>query len=483
MPLFTHRKTSMYRRKLLAGLVCTMMLVSYHPYTTPRAEAVAATIVGGVGTVQDTISAGANTLMAGFQSAFFIKEFTLDGIAHALAKMVLKSMTQSILNWINSGFQGSPAFVTDLKQFLRDRVDQVIDDFINNDPALNFLCSPFQLDVKIALATAYQESAHGGLGAKAQCTLSDVTDNVEGFLNGAFNEGGWESWFELTQNPVNTPTGALLTAETEMYARIVDEEGRTIRELDWGDGFLSFKVCADTARQQNCSITTPGRVIADQINKSLGAGQDALISADEINEIIGALFAQLAKVAITGAGGLLGLSNDSYTPGPSIPCGTSNSFLDQLCEENQEDGAVNPFIGALEREAANTDLQNQIITAVDAVETRLDNAISSNDGCVALTLPNSLIRQRDAAAARIIRNNANTVTLNTMNSTFSNSTDSQTRLDLATELNRLQQDGSLTSFTENNLLSVSIQYELTAEISAFDTQIRQAISRCRSSDR
>jgi len=181
-----------------------------------------------------------NTVTSVAQNAFYIKEFTLDGIAAGLAKLVLKSITQSILTWINSGFQGSPAFVTDLKQFLLDRADQVVGDFIYGSE-LGFLCSPFQLDVKIALATAYQEQAHEGFGSQSQCTLSDVTDNMEGFLNGSFNEGGWASWFEVTQNTINTPMGAYLAAEGEMYARIVDEEGRTVKELDWGEWILVFQ--------------------------------------------------------------------------------------------------------------------------------------------------------------------------------------------------------------------------------------------------
>ncbi len=471
-------------------LSLVMLSLVFAPITpqgeVQKAEALgrAVAVVGGNGTIQETISAGANTIVAGLQNAFFIKEFTLDGIAHGLAKLVLRSMTQSILNWINSGFQGSPAFVTDLKQFLRDRVDQAIGEFIYNDPALSFLCSPFQLDVRIALAMSYQESAYGGLGSEAQCTLSQVTDNVEGFLGGAFNDGGWESWFEVTQNPVNTPTGALLTAETEMYARIVDEEGRTIKELDWGNGFLSFKVCADTARQQNCDITTPGKVIADQINKSLGAGQDALITADEINEIIAALFAQLAQQAITGIYGLLGLGGSSGFSDNRFGADGNSSYLDALGEENAEAaGIVNPFVGAIEREEQNTELQNQLIAAVDAVETRLDNAISSSGGCVSLSLPPSLINQRDAAELRIARNTANIGILNTMNSQFSSSTDPEARIELASDLTSMQQDGSLTSFTENNLLQVNIQFELTQEIQAFDAQIRSAINRCRADDR
>ncbi len=458
---------------LLVIAVVTAAVYAPIPQTNnvPQAHALAVAVVGGNGTIQETISAGANTLIAGFQDAFFIKEFTLDGIANGLAKMILKSMTQSILNWINSGFQGKPAFVTDLKQFMRDRIDQTVGEYIYNDPALNFLCSPFQLDVKIALATSYQQSAHDGFGSKAQCTLSQVTDNVEGFLNGSFSEGGWNSWFELTQNPVNTPTGAYLAAESEMYARIIDEQGNTIKELDWGDGFLSFKVCGDTQNQKNCDITTPGRVIADQINKSLGAGQDALISADEINEIISALFAQLAQMALTGIGGLTGLSQSSNG---------NPSYLDQLKNEDEtSSGIINPFAKAIAREQENTTLQNQIIALVDGAEAKLDAAITAEGSCINLRMPNALIQRRDQARLRVISNSQNVITLTGMNTTFmATSTTAQAKFDLVQDLTQKQQDGTFTGLTENTLLKVDVTYTFKDTVTTFETQIAAAVNRC-----
>jgi len=276
------------QKGITTGLILSLFvgLFAFAPITpdgkVPKAEAL---LRGGSGCTgclpvlksqlaQDLLNTGSNAITAGIQQSLFIKEWTMDGVFNGLAKLMIKSMTISIVNWINSGFQGKPAFLQDLKQYVLDRADKIAGDFIYNDPSLSFLCSPFQLDVKIALATSYQQEAHGGFDS--QCTLSEVTENVEGFLSGSFSEGGWQSWFEVTQNPVNTPTGAFLAAEAEMYARIVDDQGRAIKELDWGEGFLSFKVCADTENQKGCDITTPGTVIANQINKSLGAGQDAL---------------------------------------------------------------------------------------------------------------------------------------------------------------------------------------------------------------
>jgi hypothetical protein len=73
-------------------------------------------------------------------------------------------------------------------------------------------------------------------------------------------------------------------------------------------------------------ISKPGTVIAASLNKALGAGTDALISADEINEIVSALLGQIAVQALTGAAGLLGLSANVS--------GGGGSYLDQLNQES-----------------------------------------------------------------------------------------------------------------------------------------------------
>ncbi len=444
-----------------------------------KAEAQIATIsVGGNGTVQQTLSAASNAITAGVQNAFFIKEFTLDGILNGIAKMILKSMTQSILTWINSGFQGSPAFVTDLQQFMLDRVDQVVGDFIYNNEDLNFLCSPFQLDVKIALATTYQEQRDGGFDS--QCTLSDVTDNVEGFLSGDFSAGGWASWFEVTQNPVNTPTGAYLAAEGNLRARIADAEGNTVRELEWGKGFLSFKVCSEAQKAsgdvQNCSITTPGSVIAEQINKSLGAGQDALIAADEIDEIIGAFFAQLAKQAITGTNGLLGLGASSYTVN-NFGNNKDKSFLDVLQEEQPV--FVPPFTEALKAEKENTRQQNAIIQIVNQAESALESAKAKWGSCLDVSMPSDLTKARADAIQQLIISSSTISVLQEMDTQFISESDSYKQLEIINTYNTMVTNGLVTQSIDNSKLQVYIQTDLKKQINSLEKTLTAAVKKCK----
>lgn len=480
-----------YLRKLqssISAFLCIALLagtIALTPLDKHGEVLEAEALFGGFGgIVYDPQNAVLNGISSIAADSLFIKEITLDGIASGLAKLILKSITQSILTWINSGFQGSPAFVTDLKQFLLDRADQVAGDFIYGSE-LDFLCSPFALDVKIALATTYQEQEHEGFDS--QCTLSDVTDNVEGFLSGSFNEGGWASWFEVTQNPINTPTGAYLAAEGEMYARIVDEEGRVVRELDWGSGFLSFKVCGDTqvasGEQQDCDIVTPGKVIEDALTVNLQSGTQALIEADEINEIIGALFAQLAQQAITGINGVLGLGGGSQYSDNSFGDSGGGSFLDALAEEDAIAGGIsNPFVDAINLEGESVALQNEIITVINASESRLQNVIQTYGNCIGVTMPPKLLSDRSAALTKVLTSSSTVATLLLLNETYTNPADTQEQIAVIETYQQMSSAGLITNQITLSQTQFYIDYELRDDTSTLSSQISSAINRCDDDD-
>jgi hypothetical protein len=263
-----------------------------------------------------------------------LKENVLDGIGWAIAKRIVSGMVRSLINWVNSGFQGSPAFITDLKGFLLNIADEEFGRVIDEMGGLgSFICSPFRLDVQVSLETQYAQSRATGQSAPT-CTVSGIMDNIQGFISGIDSGNGLSDWLEITSTPqTNTPYGAVLNAEVAARARLINAEGQVLTEANWGDGFLSQKICesvgGDSGGQQ-CTISKPGRVIADQLNKALGAGQDTLVQADEINELIAALLGQLANKALTGINGLLGLSGGTgFTES-----GYDGSYLDQLVDES-----------------------------------------------------------------------------------------------------------------------------------------------------
>ena len=436
------------------------VLVSVGFLSAPRSVEAqdAVVVVGGSGTIADiktaletaktaieqTIDTASTLVIETVQKSLFDKEWTQDGIAWGLAKAVLRQITQSFVDWINSGFEGDPAFITDLEGHLLDALDEVAGEFIYGSE-LGFLCSPYQLDVRIALALQHQKTK--GF-EEARCTLTGVVDNLENFFAGDFAQGGWTRWFEITGHPENNPYGAYLLADTELEGRLRIRERNTRDEALWGDGFLSYKHCVSVEgssddltpeefaergtgeAKKKCTIVTPGQLISDHLEFEVSVGERVLIEADEVNEIISALFAQLGKQAITGTNGLLGLArnnfndsnynfdlgsngsgrdtylgrlgNDSFNA-PNNPLSTSAGFL-RLAFENElsyiaEYSSVVNAVNGLESliasgpscsgvptsissasQQARTDAQREVnestglISVLDSYETRYDNA-------------------------------------------------------------------------------------------------------------
>ena len=164
----------------------------------------------------------------------------------------------------------------------------------------------------MALEIQYNASQH----FETQCRLSQVVGNMDAFFNGDFLAGGWDGWFQVATVPQNNPYGAMLDAQAGLSASIQNARGQAITMTGWGNGFLSRQKCDDPVTgPRTCKTITPGSVIQEQLNGVLKIPAGRLTVADEINELFGALLGQLVSNVLSGAGGLLGLTDSNYGSG------------------------------------------------------------------------------------------------------------------------------------------------------------------------
>ena len=431
---------------LSIALVFTFVIVYVpQPPKVAEAQGVGATVIAadksitGVGTFLKGIATSISTAATAVSSAasavgiqaLVVKDYGLDGIATGIARAIVSSMVASLVDWINSGFQGSPAFITDLQGFLLETLDKKAFEIIEElGGDASFLCTPFRLNIQIALAIQYDNTRVNR--PYRGCSVSNFIGGFEEFLSGVQNDNFLRNWVTLTSNPQKyTPYGQYIEGRTAVRRELDEAKQQANTENNWGSGYQSGKICeqvesagsrssadnvqitttpnplatnqlpqndvviqttpnplGNTAPAQNdvviqttpnplgntsptsggsglaaidsvnpnvtqpqigqvnaaptqnnigravsdvsrtlsgvsrslsgvnlrCSISKPGRLIADRISKSLGLSEDTLITSDEINEIVSALIAQLATKAITGANGLLGLSRGTgYT--------------------------------------------------------------------------------------------------------------------------------------------------------------------------
>lgn len=301
------------------------------------------------------------------------KECILDGLVVAIRQGIITATTQSIVNWINNGFEGGPSFVTDLNRFMGEVADNISLDFIRGTE-LGFLCSPFSLNVRIALTTERQPFYQ-----RASCSLGEVTGNIDRFFEGDFSQGGWPAWFRVATNIQNNPYGAYLIAQGELDARITSSQGEEIQLLNFGRGFFSPRRCVKRAPSTGdepgkCleeEITTPGTIVNDTLSDHLGSGLRQLELADEIDEIIDALLAQLARQVVTGVQGLRGLSSSSTSGG-------QGSFLQRMVDESATGarGAVADAVGGDINQSIQTENEYRaflegVLLEFDGMEARL----------------------------------------------------------------------------------------------------------------
>ncbi len=358
---------------LRKGLVLTLMVVfgfvfTYVPQYFNRVPHVQALCVGPCPTIEIpgpllantvkttiestiiSINTGAAALAAGVSAAIdttlLAKETLLDGIAFGIAKAIISSLIGSLIRWINSGFKGSPAFIQDIKRFLIDAADKAAGEFIRSLGGVgSFICSPFKLDIQIALSIKYQQAREND--DPNECRLSDIVNNIEDFYNDTFSESSLEDFITITSSPEQyTPYGQILAAEATMRVRLANAKGQVLTEGNWGGGFLSGKICraieGSSGPKESCSISKPGQVIAGSLNKALGAGQDQLVAADEINELVAALIGQLANQAIIGAAGLLGLTPGTGFTSPGFDGG---SFIEAAVRQSNNLAASSTAAG------------------------------------------------------------------------------------------------------------------------------------------
>ena len=245
---------------------------------------------------------------------------SLDSIGYCIINAVLEYITQATIDWINSGFDGNPAFVEDPEKFFGDIAQTESANFlqqvVKGSTGID-VCQPFRLQIVTGLSggargSQYARQSRCGFDdMKAALGNSGVDFDYQAYTSGtAEYSGSLNVWREVTQNDKNNFLGSYFLAQAELDARLAIKENTATLDLTMGRGFLSVKSCTkdSTLTDSNgntvpvkgtCRTTTPGGLIEDQVNRALGAGRDRLLLADKFDQIVTALVNQLIKTAFS----------------------------------------------------------------------------------------------------------------------------------------------------------------------------------------
>ncbi len=249
------------------------------------------------------------------------KETFLDGIAYQLSRMMLRQMTNGMVRWIQSGYQGKPSFLVNPEQMLRnmaaDQAKLVLNDVtkfaldstkgVSNalikDIRNNQINSQaaFQKTITPTLGITIKNnvcSAEGfGLLARSKrwtdaetrrardvlCANGVTPEQQAKLLDTCFRQnftcGGWGSWLDITQNSErNTQVGRLGLALNRVNKQTTEKQSQSTSELNRGNGFFNMKECV---RQKNVTVNGNTEQICDEY-QSTSPGQKALTMMNEV---------------------------------------------------------------------------------------------------------------------------------------------------------------------------------------------------------
>jgi hypothetical protein len=424
-----------------------------------------------------------NTLQTISQIALEQKELVWDGLFFSIAKEALQQMTQDIIEWVNSGFDGDPAFVTDLEGYLQSVADNVAGSFIYED-GLSSVCSAYQLDVRTAIAKQYQERQYGGFEEEAACTIEDSESDLNAFLDGEFRAGDWSLWFEVVLNPEETPIGAFIGGTVALNEAINTEAQIELQYLDYGNGFFSQKVCSGVGQEEECTITTPGSIIQDMLSFSLTTPARTLIEADEMNEVLGALFSNLANQALSGINGLLGLGGNATWTNNSFGADGNSSYLDATAEEDQGNATGDTSSDAVERafdsETEVLELQMTIIAEIEEVNSLFESEREpfADDSCWNLDVPGEFTDKLEELLVEIPETLNTLIALEGLVTALEEANSTQEQLPIFTELSRMQSEGLLGGQTAVIEYEYYLNTELRPLIQEFEADIESEVDGC-----
>lgn len=454
-------------------LILSPITISHTGVSVDRAHAQVYRVVE----VGQRLSDGAATLSSvmgilGVNQSVATKELQLDGIAYKLMQEVLSKQTSDMLNQIISGFDGDPAFIQSYNRLYADAADAVFEDFIDGDTFGN-VCAPFKNDVQQSLNTQYQQSkggAAGGTGGTAEkfrCSLDESA--ADAFIGGEHVSGTWNQWHELTTKPKNNPYGQRVLNQYEANRRIAAAQQDQRDNALASSGFKSKQECVEVNGRQVCNITLPGKLALERAADVLNLGDQALLQADEINEVISSLLSKLGNQAFSGANGLLGLADNTDGNG---------SYLQNLANNTTDvtgvsDRSQNPIQLALNAENAVIGLHDEIRASIDAIRARFNSdSVNASVNCPDLEFPSELNRQY-ASSTRVTADGTAIVTvLEGLNQRYNTATSAISQLAVYSEFLNLEQSGFVTNIVNVALIPFVAQ-EVDEIIAAFSAEIDQ----------
>jgi len=282
------------------------------------------------------------------------KECTLDYAANWFKKKLIKQIIHDTTEWVKTGFNGEPAFMTKPDQFLYGAMDEYVGKILEKDDWANGVCSGNAEALKFAVNMHFnslKQKMKDNEISIPKCTLSKFSEN----FNSTYGTGLAPFENNILNSIIdsnNTPYGFYSTVSQDMENLIQKRNNQKIKDINRNGGFLSIERCktkdGDTYlagenkqcgeklieclknagndinkksecqkeaeecnnpifTDKDCEYVTPGKIVAEKVSKTLDMEDENLMLADEFDELLSALLTKLTEsIFDSDSGGLLG---------------------------------------------------------------------------------------------------------------------------------------------------------------------------------
>lgn len=224
-----------------------------------------------------------------------------DAVGYCLVNMIISYIAQSTIQWVNSGFNGNPAFINDPSGFLQGIADIEANIFLDQLGG-GFLCEPYQSQVQQSIHSIYLQDYPQASTCSFTQQQGEEGASLEEFLNGDITT--YQALRAITGRN-NNIYDLTWDAQRQLEATIDAEISEHLRNLDYGNGFFP-------AYGENGLITVPGSSIYDSVNRRTNLPIDRILGAKDFDHIVTQLVEQLVRVAL---GELFGAARGAINEG------------------------------------------------------------------------------------------------------------------------------------------------------------------------
>jgi len=249
------------------------------------------------------------------------KECVLRNIVNRQRESAMAAITQRTATAIQTGRNGNPQYVVNPDQEIVTNALDPAFAAVLRDGTLNYVNPAFRNAMVRATARAYESDVHGLPGASLECPYrGDLAAWHRGEAPFTFSD-----LILTTAYSQCNPILAFYDVRDVVIGRTGGAAERLRNEWDWGQGY--YAVSDNAADPLQRRILTPPSTVRASFQNVIDSPVRQLESANDIGQMIGALYAGLQTQILADIGGLSGISRST---------GGQPSYLDQIVANSSQ---------------------------------------------------------------------------------------------------------------------------------------------------